>query len=158
MLREERSQLAGFFPEALALGKCNFQSGSKIALILHESTLRNNGTRSGMFGVDYRESLESGNFTEYRICRDKMIHQLLIPQFQRYSELKSIQCTQTRGERVTLHQQLGSGKLRLSNRENFQSSSGDVSSKLTQKNVRVIAVDRLRSHFDRECRCKFRYG
>ena len=60
-----------------------------------------------MFRVDYREPLESGNLTEYRIRRDKMIHQPLIPQFQRHRELKSVQRTQTRLERVTLNQQLG---------------------------------------------------
>jgi hypothetical protein len=58
----------------LALCKGAFQSGSKIALILHESTLCNNGTRSGKFWVDYREPLQSCNLTKYRICRDKMIH------------------------------------------------------------------------------------
>ena len=61
----------------------------------------------------------SGNLTEYRIRRDKMIHQLLIPQFQRHRELKSVQGTQTRGERVTLHWQFGPSKFRLTDRENF---------------------------------------
>jgi hypothetical protein len=74
MLCEERFQLPGFFAEALA----------------------NNGTRSGKFWVDYREPLKSGNLTGYRICRDKMINQLLIPQCQRHRELKSVQRTQTR--------------------------------------------------------------
>jgi hypothetical protein len=72
-----------------------------------------------MFRVDYREPLVSGNLTEYRIRRDKMIHQLLISQFQRHSELKSVQGTQTRGERVTLHQQFSPSKFRLPDRENF---------------------------------------
>ena len=72
------------------------KSGSKIALILHESTLPNNGTRARMFGVDYRKPLESGTLTGYRICRDKMINQLLIPQCQRHRELKSVHLTQTR--------------------------------------------------------------
>ena len=79
MLRKDCFELSDFFAQPLALCKCTFQSGSKIALILHESTLRNNVTPSGMFRVDYREPLESGNLTEYRIRRDKMIHQLLIP-------------------------------------------------------------------------------
>lgn len=74
MLREDRFQLPDFFAQSLALCKGVFQSGSKIALILHESTLRNNRTRSGMLWVDYREPLVSGNLTKYRICRDKMIH------------------------------------------------------------------------------------
>ena len=49
-----------------------------------------------MFRIDYREPPESGNLTGYRICRDKMINQLLIPQSQRHRELKSVQRTQTR--------------------------------------------------------------
>gem|GEM_PF-5419249 len=49
-----------------------------------------------MFGVDYREPLESGTLTGYRNCRDKMINQILIPQCQRHRELKSVQRTQTR--------------------------------------------------------------
>ena len=48
-----------------------------------------------MFRVDYREALQSGNLTKYRIRSDKMFYQLTIPQFQRYSQLKSIKSTQT---------------------------------------------------------------
>ena len=66
-----------------------------------------------MFRVDYREPLPSGDLTKYRICRDKMIHQLLIPQFQRHCQLQSIKGAQTQFERVTLHQQLGRSKLRF---------------------------------------------
>ena len=36
MLLEDRFQLLDFFAEPLAFGKGAFQSGSKIALILHE--------------------------------------------------------------------------------------------------------------------------
>jgi len=36
-----------------------------------------------MFWIDYREALQSGNFTKYRIGGNKMIHQFLIPQFRR---------------------------------------------------------------------------
>jgi hypothetical protein len=98
-----------------------------------------------MFWVDYREPLKSGNLTKYRIRRDKMIHQLLIPQFQRHRELKSVQGTQTRDERVTFHQQFGPSKFRLPDRENFQFPGGDVSSKLAQKYVCIVAVNGLRS-------------
>jgi hypothetical protein len=75
MLCEERLQLADFFLEALALCKGAFQSGSKIALILHEDG-------SGVFWIDDREPLQRGNLTEYRMSGDKMIQQLLIPQFR----------------------------------------------------------------------------
>ena len=66
-----------------------------------------------MFRVDYREPLESGNLTEYRIRRDKMIHQLLISQLQRHRELKGVEGTQTRGERVTVHEQFSPSEFRL---------------------------------------------
>ena len=56
-------------------------------------------------GLITKNPFESGNLTGYRICRDKMINQLLIPQCQRHRELKSAQRTQTRT--VTLHQQFG---------------------------------------------------
>lgn len=36
--------------------------------------------RSGKFRVDYREALDSGDLSKYRICTDKIIDQLLIPQ------------------------------------------------------------------------------
>ncbi len=42
MLCEDRFQLTDFFAQPLTLRKCAFQSGSKIALILHESTFCNN--------------------------------------------------------------------------------------------------------------------
>ncbi len=93
MLCEDRFQLTDFFAQPLTLRKCAFQSGSKIALILHESTFCNNGTGSGLFWVDYGEPLQSGNLTKYRICCDKMIPQLLIPQFQCHCQLKSIKGT-----------------------------------------------------------------
>jgi hypothetical protein len=86
MLREDRFQLPDFFAQPLALRKCAFQSGSEIAVILHKSSICSSGTPSGVFWVDYREPLSSGNLTKYRICRDKMIHQLLIPQFQRHRD------------------------------------------------------------------------
>jgi len=79
----------------LALSKGALQSGSKIKLILHESTLCINGKCSGMFRVDYREPLQPGDLTKYRIRSDKMIHQLVIPQFQCHSQLKSVKSTQT---------------------------------------------------------------
>src|SRR5260370_41531071 len=44
MLCEDRFQLTDFFAQPLTLRKCAFQSGSKIARILHESTFCNNGT------------------------------------------------------------------------------------------------------------------
>jgi hypothetical protein len=43
MLREDRFQLSDFFAQSLALCKGVFQSGSKIAVILHDRTLGNNG-------------------------------------------------------------------------------------------------------------------
>jgi len=49
MLREACFQLPDFFAQPLTLRKCFFQSGSKIALILHESALCNNGKGSGAF-------------------------------------------------------------------------------------------------------------
>ena len=67
MLREDRFQLSDFIAQSLALCKRIFQPGSKIALILHEGTLRNNRKRSGLFWVDYREPLYSGNLTEAQI-------------------------------------------------------------------------------------------
>ena len=106
-----------------------------------------------MFRVDYREPLQSGNLTKYRIRGDKMIHQLLIPQFQRHRELKSVQRTETRRERVTLHQQFGRSERRFSDRENLQLPVRDVSSKLTQEKFCVLPADGLRSHFDRKRRC-----
>ena len=84
-----------FFAEPLALSKGTLQPGSKIKLILHKSTLCSNGKRSGMFRVDYREPLQSGNLAKDRIRSDKMIYQLMNPQFQRHSQLKSIKSTQT---------------------------------------------------------------
>ena len=70
MLRQDRFQLLDFFAQSLALGKGALQSGSKIALVWHESTFCDNGRRSRMFWVDYREPLQSGNLTKYRICSD----------------------------------------------------------------------------------------
>jgi hypothetical protein len=49
-----------------------------------------------MFWIDYRESLQPGNITKYRISGNKMIHQLLVPQFQRDGQLESIKRTETR--------------------------------------------------------------
>ena len=86
-----------------------------------------------MFWVNHRETLESCNFTEYRICGDKMIHQFLIPQFQRHCQLKGIQSAKTRVERIALDQQVSHGKLRFRHGENFQFPGHDVSSKLAQK-------------------------
>ena len=94
-----------------------------------------------------------GNLTEYRICRDKMIHQLLIPQFQCHRQLQGVKGTKTQVERVTLYQQLGHGQFRFPDRENFQLPGRDVFSKLAQKYVCIVPVDGLRSYFDRKRRC-----
>ena len=51
MLREDCFQLPDFFAQPLALCKGSFQSGSKIALILHESTLCNNGNGQECSGL-----------------------------------------------------------------------------------------------------------
>ena len=48
-----------------------------------------------MFWIDYREPLQPGNFTKYRISGNKMIHQLLVPQFQGDGQLESIKRTET---------------------------------------------------------------
>ena len=72
-----------------------------------------------MFWVDYGKPLKAGNFTQYRICRYKMIHQLLISQFQRQCQLQSVKGAQTQVERVALHQQLSRSKLRFPDRENL---------------------------------------
>ena len=48
-----------------------------------------------MFWFDDREPLQRGNLAKYRISGDKMIQQLLIPQFQRDRQLKSIKGTKT---------------------------------------------------------------
>jgi len=77
MLREDRFQSPDFFAQPLALRKCAFQSGSEIALILHKGSICNSGTPSGVFWVDFPS--RAAISTKYRICRDKMIHQLLIP-------------------------------------------------------------------------------
>lgn len=111
-----------------------------------------------MFWVDYREPLQPGNLTKYPISRDKMIHQLLIPQFQRHRQLESIKGTEAGVECVTLHQQFGRSELRFSNGENLQLASRDVSSKLAQENVCVLPADGLCSHFDRKRRYQFSYG
>ncbi len=108
-----------------------------------------------MFRVDYREPLQSSDLTEYRIRCNKLIDQILIPQFQCNRKLKRIESTEARVERVTLNQGLRRRKLRFANRENFQFSTCDVSSKLTKKCVRVLAADRLRSNLDRKRRCQF---
>lgn len=57
-----------------------------------------------MFRVDYREPLQSSGLTEYRIRRDKMFDQFLIPQLQRNCKLKGIESTKARIERVALNQ------------------------------------------------------
>jgi hypothetical protein len=51
----------------------------------------NDGNWLGMFWVDYRECLPLGNLTKYGITGDKMIDQLLFPQFQRHCKLKGVQ-------------------------------------------------------------------
>ena len=133
MLLKGRFQLPDFFPQSLALCNAAFKSGSKIPLILHGSGLYNKGSNSGMVWVDYRKPFEAGNFTKYRICGDKMIHQLLIPQFQCDCQLKSVQGTKTRGKRITLNQQLGRSKLRFPDRENLQFPGRGIFPKLTQE-------------------------
>ena len=93
-----------------------------------------------MFWVDYREPLQPGNLTKYRIGGDKMIHQFLIPQFQRHRQLESIKGTEAPVERVTLNQQLGRSELRFPDRENIQLASRDVSSKLAQEKLCVLSL------------------
>ena len=83
-----------------------------------------------MLWVDYREPLQPGNLTEYRISGNEMIHQLLIPQFQPYCKLKRIQGTKTRVERIALDQRLGNSKFPLADGEDLKFSNGDVSLKL----------------------------
>ncbi len=95
MLRKDCFQLPDFFAQSLTFNECALQSGSKIVLILHESALCNNGKDSGMFWIDYREPLQPGNFTKYRIGGNKMIHQFLIPQFECHGKLKSVKRTET---------------------------------------------------------------
>ena len=111
-----------------------------------------------MFWVNYREPLQPGNLTKYPVSRDKMIHQFLIPQFQRHRQLESIKGTEAGVECVTLHQQFGRSELRFSNGENLQLASRDVSSKLAQEKVCVLPADGLCSHFDRKRRYQFNYG
>jgi len=79
MLGEDRFESLNFFAEPFALCQGSFQQGSKIGMILHQSTPCNNSAGSGTFRVNYREPLQSGNVTEYCIRRDKIIHQLLVP-------------------------------------------------------------------------------
>lgn len=111
-----------------------------------------------MLRVDYREPLQPGNLTKYPISCDKMIHQLLIPQFQRHRQLESIKGAEARVECVTLHQQFGHSELRFSNGENLQLAGRDVSSKLAQEKVCVLPANGLCSHFDRKSRYQFSYG
>src|SRR5579872_358216 len=51
MLRKEFFKLPDFFAQAAALSECTFQSGSKIAPILHESAPCNNGKGSACSGL-----------------------------------------------------------------------------------------------------------
>ena len=74
-----------------------------------------------------------------------MIHQLLIPQFQRHRQLESIKGTEAGVKCVTLHQQFGRRELRFSNGENLQLASRDVSSKLAQEKVCVLPADACQS-------------
>ena len=67
----------------------------------------NNGAGLRDFWVDYGESLQSCNLTEYPVCCDEMIDQPLIPQFQRYGQLQRVKSAKAQIERVTLHQRLG---------------------------------------------------
>jgi len=67
-----------------------------------------------MFGVNNRKSCKPGNFTKYRIRRDEIIHQLLIPQFQRYRKLQRVKGPQTQVQCVSLYQQVGPRKFGFS--------------------------------------------
>lgn len=87
-----------------------------------------------------------------------MIHQFLIPQFQRYCKLNGIQGTKTRVEGMTLDQRLGARSFPFADGENLKFSGGDVLLKLAQEYVRVLTIDGLGSHIDRERRCQFSNG
>ncbi len=71
-------------------------------LILHESTPRRSGTRSGMFRTDC-DPLESGKLGDIVNCRHKMIQNQIDSQFSA-TNISAVQRTQTRSERITLNQ------------------------------------------------------
>src|SRR5215472_16866439 len=119
---------------------------------------RDNGERSGVFWVDYREALLFGNLTEYLVCGNKMIHQSSIPQFRRDCQLQGVKGAKTQVKRVALKQQFGHRKFRFRHRKNFQLPRYDVCSKLAQEHIGILTANGLSPYLDRERRDQLSRG
>jgi len=82
--------------------------------------------RSDLFWVDHLKTFVSRDFTERLVGYHRVVYEPSAPQFHSDCKLKGVKSAKPEVECVTLQQELGQGKLRFSDRKNFQLARGDI--------------------------------